>query len=517
MRRWIAVLVVVGLFAFGLAVLPGQTAGAVSTGIDKIQHIVVLMQENRSADDYFGPLSKEGQPAYEPEPTTGNPNPLGSGTIAPFHKPNLCESADLDHSWNGTHKEWDNGAMDGFTAANDISSSDPSAADPTGSRAMGYYDQKDLPFYYSLYNTFATGDRYFASVLSQTYPNRFYLLAGTSFGHIRNDLPPPGGFPVKTIFDLLGAAKVTWKIYYAQFPFGDFFSYVQKHPGHLAPISQYYSDAAAGTLPAVSFVDPIFIGPPNTESDEHPPANIQVGQAFTHNVINSLEQSRNWKTSALFLTYDEHGGFYDHVPPPPAVPPDAIPPMLQPGDVPGAFDRYGIRVPIVVVSPYSKPHFVSHVVHDHTSILKFIETRYGLPSLTARDAAADPMLEMFDFATPTFHNPPLFAAPSVTPCDTTPPTTKVTIPSGPTTLKGSAILDAVASDSADGVNNVEFHISGGSISDTRIAFATPTYYGWLARWDTTTVPNGTYSLQSVAYDYTGNSAKSTPVTVTVSN
>ena len=139
-------------------------------------------------------------------------------------------------------------------------------------------------------------------------------------------------------------------------------------------MKQYYADAKAGKLPQVAFVESSPLGDVNTESDEHPPANVQVGQKFTHDVIKALIASPNWSSSALFLTYDEHGGFYDHVPPPAAPKPDNIPPMLKPGDTPGAFDRYGIRVPTIVVSPYAKKHYVSHTVYDHTSILRFIET-----------------------------------------------------------------------------------------------------------------------------------------------
>src|SRR5207249_3053442 len=141
-----------------------------------------------------------------------------------------------------------NGAMDGFTAQN----VDPS--DPTGSRTMGYYDQRDLPFYYGLYSTFGVGSRYFSSVLSQTFPNRFYLLAGTSFGHIKNDFPTdPNQYDQKTIFNELDAAGISWKIYYAQVPFAFLFSYVRdqaaQRPGLVAPIAQYYADAATGNLP----------------------------------------------------------------------------------------------------------------------------------------------------------------------------------------------------------------------------------------------------------------------------
>jgi len=127
--------------------------------------------------------------------------------------------------------------------------------------------------------------------------------------------------------------------------------------------------------------------------------------------MSALVNSPNWPSSAFFLVYDEHGGFYDHVSPPPAPVPDDIPPMLQPGDTPGAFDRYGIRVPALVVSPYAKAHHVSHTVYDHTSILKFIETRFGLPALTRRDAAADPMLDMFDFSRVSHPHPVLPDAP----------------------------------------------------------------------------------------------------------
>src|SRR5438270_7851939 len=183
-----------------LAFLIGLAPSAVPALGDSIpiDHVVVLMQENRSFDSYFGRLHFEGQPGAEAEPPgASNPDPTNpSGPpIKNFHKTNYCEVADLNHSWTGTHLEWDNGKMDGFTAQNATS------ADPTGGRTMGWYDQHDLPYYYALYNTFATSDRYFSSTLGPTFPNRFYLLAGTSFGHLRNDIPGPDGFTQKTIFE----------------------------------------------------------------------------------------------------------------------------------------------------------------------------------------------------------------------------------------------------------------------------------------------------------------------------
>jgi phospholipase C len=365
-----------------------------------VDTIVVLMQENRSFDHYFGHLHAKG---LEQEPKgASNPDPLGGAPIKAFHAKPTCEVTDLDHSWNGTHRSWNGGAMDGFTAAN----ADP--LDPSGSRTMGYHTAKELPVYYKLYKTFAIGDRYFSSLLSQTFPNRFYLLAGTSFGHIRNDIPfDPAEFSQRSVFNILDEAGITWKVYYSQLPFAFTFAYARvTGVANLVPIAQYFTDAQNGTLPQVSFVDPIFSSTRNVENDEHPPANVQVGQEFVGRVISALTTSPQWLHSALFLTYDEHGGFYDHVPPPAACAPDGIPPMLEPGDEPGAFNRYGVRVPASVISPYAKKRFVSHVVHDHTSILRFIETRFDLPALTRRDANADPMLEFFDFSKVSFKRPP---------------------------------------------------------------------------------------------------------------
>jgi phospholipase C len=422
--------VLVGLAAaIGPLVAVAQAALPASETPNPIDHVVVLMQENRSFDHYFGQLHYQGQPAAEAEPrNASNPNPLGPlfQPVRNFHKTDYCETAgDLDHSWNGSHEEWDGGKMDGFTKAN------ANASDPTGSRTMGWYDQSDLPFYYKLFSTFAIGDRYFQSVLSQTFPNRFYLLAGTSFGHIRNDFPAPDGFTQRTIFNLLDEAGVTWKIYFAQVPFAAEFKYVRDHSaGHVFPIAQYYADAATGNLPQVSFVDPIFVGPTNVENDEHPPSNVQVGEKFTSDVVGALFGSPVWKRSALFLTYDEHGGYYDHVPPPAAVAPDNIKPTLQAGDVNAGFNRLGFRVPVAVISPYARPHFVSHVVNDHTSILRFIEKRFGLPALTKRDAAANPMLEFFDFSRAAFATPPTLPPAPIDPaqaakCALAPPNTGV--------------------------------------------------------------------------------------------
>ncbi len=382
---------------FHSGTLPAETlAGGAPHGASiPIDHIVVLMQENHSFDNYFGRLPAFGHADVDGLPADAS-NPDGSGAPVPgFHQDRYC-TVDTDHSWTGSHLEFNNGQNNGFVTQNN----------PDGARAMGYYDQSDLPFYYARATTFAIGDRYFCSVLGPTLPNRSYLLAATSFGHIRND---QGVFGRLTIFNRLDDSGVTWKVYYNDLPYAAQLFGISSRTS-VVPFSHFISDAAAGTLPQVSFVDAA-MGILRAELDEHPPANIQQGEQFAASVTEAVLASPNWPRTALFITYDEHGGFYDHVPPPAACAPDAIPPMLDPSDpssdFPAEFDRYGFRVPLLVVSPYAKPGFVSHVTYDHTSILRFIETRYDLPALTNRDANAAPLLDLFDFSRPALLTPPL--------------------------------------------------------------------------------------------------------------
>jgi phospholipase C len=387
------------LCQFHAGALPAQTLpnAAPHGGQIPIEHIIVLMQENRSFDSYFGKL-----PGVDGLPSNAS-NPDADGTpVSSFHQTKYC-TKDTDHSWDGSHNEYDSGKNDGFVIQNN----------PDGERAIGYYDQTDLPFYYDLAKHFAIADRYFCSLLSSTYPNRFYLLAGTSAGHIHNDTGP-GGFRQRSIFDALDENNISWKIYYTDAPFAIFLQ-VKNRVQNQAFITEFATDAAAGRLPQVTFIDPAFTPLLGPETDEHPPSNIQVGQQFVAQVINAVVDSPVWSSTALFLTYDEHGGFFDHVPPPSACVPDDIAPKLDPGDLDAQFDRYGFRVPFVLVSPYARPGYVSHKVYDHTSILRFIETRFDLPALTNRDANADPLLDLFDFAHPALINPPVLSEATIDP------------------------------------------------------------------------------------------------------
>jgi phospholipase C len=243
----------------------------------------------------------------------------------------------------------------------------------------------------------------------QSNPNHRYLYAGTSLGQISDSLPldlPPNG----VIFDQFDAQGISWREYYSNVPnIGVFLPLLQKASvtSHLAHIEQFYADAAAGNLPAFSLVEP-----DSDHQSEENPQDIQFGDAFVGQVVHAVMSGPAWAKTMLVWTYDEHGGYYDHVPPPAAVPPDDIPPALTAGDPPGGFDRYGFRVPCAVVSPYARRNHVSHTVYDHTSILKTVETKWNLPALTRRDANANSLLDMLDLrGKPAFLRPPRLPAP----------------------------------------------------------------------------------------------------------
>jgi phospholipase C len=393
-------------------------------------HVVVVMMENHSFDNYLGMLPRSGQPradgfTFDDSGRPVNANPLGADSIPVFHESTGCGTQDSgSQSWNDTHTQIDGGTMDGFAR--------------TGPGSMGYWTSDDLPFYYSLAKTFTLANRWFCSAPCQTYPNRRFLMAGTAYGNIATttssllDPPPPNG----TIWDRLHEYGVTWLNYFSDAPSsGIILSTPIKYPANIARIEEFYVDCAAGTLPAVSLVDcdfgvftsevgdeippfpvPLFNVPANVfddtaESEENPNC-IQMGEAFVARVVNAVVNSPAWRRTLLVWLYDEHGGYYDHVPPPAAIAPDDIPPDLGPGDAPGGYNIYGPRVPAVVVSPYSRRNDVTNVVHDHTSILATIEAKWNIPALTYRDANASTMLDFLDLSRMTFADPPDLAAPA---------------------------------------------------------------------------------------------------------
>ena len=489
-----------------LAVIMPATLMA-SGNVRKVKHVIIVMQENHSFDNYFGALAyAPGSPYHKPSAVSGgssagcsqndhacvdgldcaidaggnftcsNSNVDDDGSIVrAFHDPHICIIPDLDHGWPGTHHEINfadgNLALlqrlnDGFVRVNDVSEQqDLLGENATEDDTMGFYNQNEIPFYYDLAQKFAISDRYFSSLLGPTFPNRAYLMAATSFGHLSTNeiIPPLGGYKPITgsIFKLMDEHGVTWADYFQDLPqAADFrpFPGVPPDP-HFQPLPVFLAQAAgtpgAGILPDVSFVDPNFgyFGLA-VENDEHPPTDIRRGQFYVSQVVNALRSGPYWKDSVLFISYDEHGGFYDHAKPPAAsqggeLNPDGInpgqcedlsnpPTSEQPGG--GAncyfsmsdaaalcpdftatgpypaecanFNQLGVRVPFVAISPFSKPHYVSHTVGDHTSLLAFIETVFmgtdnGVrPHLTARDLNANPLLDLFDFnGSPSLNTP----------------------------------------------------------------------------------------------------------------
>jgi phospholipase C len=373
-----------------------------------IQHIVVIMQENHSFDNYFGALNT---PAFYGSEVDGvsssHSNRNHDGSITPqFKDRDLCTD-DPKHDWNSAHMDWNQGAMDGFVTVNDYS--DQGGRRHLGGRVMGYYDSSDIPFYYALANDFAIADKYFSSVQGPTFPNRFYLYAATSFGHITNDMPGTDhSFSQKTIFDLLDEYGVSWKYYSDGEGYLKLFQplYLRDY-GKLQSLASYRADLEHDTLPQVVFLETNFN---DQGEDEHPGADVQMGQSWVSEQILPFLNSKAWKSSVAFLTYDENGGFYDHVSSPAACAPDDIAPMLGQHDVRAEFTHLGFRVPFTAISPFAKHHYVSHHVYDHSSILKFIETKFNLPALTRRDANADGLADLFDFAHPIFETPSLPAA-----------------------------------------------------------------------------------------------------------
>jgi phospholipase C len=497
---WIALIILASL---------GRPQPALADGNQQnVNHIIIVMQENHSFDNYFGALAyTPGSPYHNANGacaatdhkcvdglacvvngdgslTCSNSNLDDDGsTVVAFHDPKRCVVPDLDHSWFGTHREANflnpnrtltNFLSDGFVRVNDLTEQiDNGTENATEDQTIGFYNQDDIPFYYDLAQKFAIDDRYFASVLGPTFPNRSYLIAATSFGHLTtndtlplNFLSPNAGYkPITgTIFDLLDQKGVSWADYFSDIPQGiSFRPFAVGTDSHFLPTQVFLAQAAGvpgfGPLPQVSFVDPNFgaLAGVQTENDEHPPTDIQRGQAFVSQLVNAVRNGPNWQDSVIFITYDEHGGFYDHIKSPKAKQasartPDGISPgqcadasnppaseqpgggqecstnLLGPADNSvkdaedlcpalsldptgpypvqcASFDQLGVRVPFIAVSPFSKSGYVSHSVGDHTSMLALIERRFLTINgerlhLTKRDQFADPLEDLFDFNHP---------------------------------------------------------------------------------------------------------------------
>jgi phospholipase C len=371
--------------------------------LPQIQHVVVLMMENHSYDNKLGMLRRRGADGFRLDrfkrPGETNPYKNGDRQLA-FHMPTTCQpKGHPSQNWMDSHTQFANGLNNGFVKSG------------SGPLAMGYWDGADQPFYYSMARKFPIADRYFCSLLGQTDPNRRYLISATSMGMV-NDVETAAvlsQYPANgTIFDTLDAAKLTWKDYYTTLPTAALYLRLVEEQGkNIVSISEFFKDAKNGKLPFYSLVEPNY----ETQSEEDP-QNVAVGEQFAASVIDAVMKGPGWKHTMLIWNYDEHGGYYDHVPPPVALAPDDIPPAVPAGEsVYDGFARYGFRVPCAVISPYSRPNYVSHKVMDHTSICALVEAKWNLPALTFRDANAWPMLDMINVHHAAFLHPPKLAKP----------------------------------------------------------------------------------------------------------
>jgi len=369
------------------AVAPSTTLAEDPVGTTPIRHVVVLMQENHTFDNYFGTFpGADGLPTDLCIPI--DPTALGLGCVEPFHLEST-RTVDLHHGSSVGLAAYNNGLMDGFIAAQN-------ARNLPGEMAMGYYDGRDLPLYWNLATEYVLTDRLFSSVQGSSEANHFYWVAGRA----ANGPIPADGYAFPTIFDRLQAAGISWKFYVQNYDptitfrnrqpasdkaaqlvwapvlnFGRFLDDPELS-SRIVDLNEYFVDLAAGTLPAVAYMVP-------SGASEHPPGDVALGQVFATSLITALMRSTAWDSSLFFVTWDDWGGWYDHVAPP-AV--DA--------------DGYGFRVPGIIVSPYARRGYVDNTTYDFTSILRFIEDNWELEPLGGRDATANSIVNALDLAAP---------------------------------------------------------------------------------------------------------------------
>jgi phospholipase C len=371
-----------------------------SPAISNIEHVVVVMMENRSFDHLLGWMpNANGRQA-------GLTYPDNNGNLQPTHRLNYfvgCSHPDPDHSYAGGRSEYDGGKMDGWlrTSSND-------------SFSIGYYEEADLPLFSTLARNFTTLNNYFPSILSSTYPNRVFQHAAQT-DRLTNSLDLS---TLPTIWDRLLAAGVSCRYYYSNVPFLALWGL--KYIGISGLYDQFKSDAANGTLPAVSFVDPWFtILDDGTGNDDHPHADLRKGEIFLREVMTALAASPKWKNTVLVINRDEWGGFFDHVVPPRVIAPNTVDTDLVDGKA-----LLGCRVPTLIVSPFArgnpaKPR-INSLLYDHTSVLKLIEWRWNLEPLTARDTSDEiaNLASALNFTAPDESMPdlPLIHEPAWDPC-----------------------------------------------------------------------------------------------------
>jgi phospholipase C len=374
--------------AFGAGATVEQTLG-VSRELSQrlpIRHVIVVMKENRSFDHLFGRLHEQ-QPDVEPIPASFTNLDAEGFAVVPFRASTTCLATNPPHQWAGMHRGVNDGAMDGFVR-------NAATVFENGHNALSHYTARDLPFLSWLASTWALNDRHFASVRSGTFPNRAVMLLGTNDG-VRETGSTRPRRETPTIFDALDRAGLTWAAYSDAQLLSDALGWSHQDRGCYC-LDDFFARVDSGTLPNVVFID----GVPS-QTDDHPPADLQQGEAWLRTIYQHVVAGPQWPRTAMVWLYDEGGGFADHVPPPNRAC------VARPGTVDDAYFELGPRVPLVVISPYARPHTVSHVVQEHTAVTRFIETVFDLPALTARDANSPALLDLFDFScTPPMLTPP---------------------------------------------------------------------------------------------------------------
>jgi phospholipase C len=344
-----------------------------------LDHVIVVMMENRSFDHILGWLA--GADGKQAGLTFTDASAVAHQTFPLAPDFQGCSYHDPGHDVADAQVEWNNGACDGWlrTGNNDL-------------YPIGYYRRQDLPFLGQVAPAFTTCDRYFAPFLGPTFPNRFYALSGTTDriddAQVRTDLP--------SIFDRFLAKRIPAAYYHGNFPF---LLLYQRYTAITHPWATFYRQCRTGKLPALSYIDPNYTfadsGPAsgNQGNDDHPHADIRAGEYLMSQIYNAVVRSPAWPRTLLIFTFDEWGGFFEHVPPPAAQ------------DTTPAYQQRGFRVPCILVSPFARRAHVATGVYDHTSILKLVEWRWGLEPLAERDAAANNLATALDFSHRTLRAP----------------------------------------------------------------------------------------------------------------
>ena len=354
-------------------------------GLEKIQHFVFIMQENRSFDHYFGTYpGAEGIP-----PGVCVPNPLGGPCVAPSHDPNLVNQGG-GHNWANALASINGGLMDGFLVSSKQNPGD----------VMGWHDSREIANYWSYAQLYVLQDRLFESIASYSLPAHLYMLAAQSGGYIGTGQPRPSSYTFPEITLLLGSGKIDWRYYVnrgktagaadggvsnvdSDETTSTFWNPLPAFPAvkndptqfsRLTNATQFYTDAQNGMLPQVSWIIP------NSDLSEHPPASIATGSNYITGLVNAVMNSPQWSSTAIFISWDDWGGFYDHVAPP-------------------KVDQYGlgIRVPGLIISPWARQGYVDHKTYSFESWLKVVEERFGVVPMTGRDNTANDMTDAFDF------------------------------------------------------------------------------------------------------------------------